>query len=241
MTEEYALINGLHSMEDLNLTLVKKNILAPEVKENNISIPGSDGTINLLKAISGRTNYKSRKIKIIFAYIDFDDYWDSQYSKFADLFHGEECKIIFTADPNYYYQGVAKITKGERSGRIGEISVEVLADPYKYDICATDERVLWDNFDFVDGIMQELIEIPIGETAKVSIVGKKKKVSPVFVVKNLPEGSTASVKYKEREYALQEGENKFPSLAIEDGENELILTGGSNDTTVTIRYRGGRL
>lgn len=246
--EEYVIINGFHSIQDLNLTLVKKVVSPPEVKENNISIPGSDGTINLLKGISGKTNYKSRKIRMDFAYIDLRTRWDSQYSKIADLFHGENCKVIFSRDSNYFYQGVAKITKGEREGKIGELTMELTADPYKYDVYATDERMPWDDIDFEESILQEVIEIPIGETkdredgrlkSEIAIIGRKKKTAPVIIITQ--SGGEAVVRFKGKEYALKDGENKFLEMTLDDGKNKLTFLGFTNSSKITIRYRGGRL
>ncbi len=232
--EEYAIINGLHSKTDLKLTIRKKTIQQPDIKGNTLSIPGSDKTVNLLKAISGKTNYGARKIKIEFQKADIDRSFYEIYSKAADLFHGEECQVIFSDDPGFYYTGTGKIAKGEKEGRICDFTMEITAEPYKNDITATDEPIEWDSFSFKTGIMQDCRDIQISaDGTDVTVIGRKRVSAPKIFC-----SAPMTAIFKEEEYELADGWNKIPGIAFGDGENKIRFTGTG---TVTIHYRGGCL
>lgn len=232
--EEFVMINGLHSYNDLNLILKKKTISQPEIKGNIIKIPGSDKVINLLKAVSGRTNYGTRKITMEFQMIDIKGTFPETYSRVAEICHGEACRIIFSSDPSFYYAGTGTVSKGDKEGRIGNIIIEITAEPYKYDIRATDERIEWDTFNFDSGIYQELVDIEVQETGtEVMVIGRKRASVPEIYAEN-----DGTVAFKGLEYALTRGWNKIPDIVIGQGENTLLF---KRTGIVTIRYRGGCL
>ncbi len=228
-----ASINGIHMMEKYKMALERMDCVPPpEIKENEIDIPGKDGAVDLTDFF-GRVFYKNRLIRMEFGQINDRRTWPYIYSEILNKFHGRNCKIIFDDDPKYYWIGRVSVDEYKRTLRLGELTITVNAKPYKYEIVSSDEEWLWDPFDFENGIIREYKNIKVSGTLDFVVDG-----SPMPVVPEILVSTDMQVRFKGKTHTLKVGINKIYDIEILDGQNILTFIGNG---IVTIKYRGGSL
>lgn len=228
-----ASIDGIHMMKKYKMALERMDCVAPpEIKENEINIPGKDGNIDLTDFF-GRVFYKNRLIQMEFGQINDREDWPRIYSEILNTFHGEKCKIIFDDDPSYYWMGRVSVEEYKRTLRIGKLTIVVNAKPYKYETISSDEDWLWDTFNFKNGIIRDYKNIEVLGTLDFIVDG-----SPMPVVPEILVNADMQVHFKGKTHTLKAGINKIYDIEILDGQNILSFIGNG---VVTIKYRGGSL
>ena len=125
-----------HSYDDLRLILIEKEIGAPEPKLQSVEIPCADGILDFTDAFGG-VRYSNRALSFTFRCIEpYEDF----YRIFSDVqkrIHGKRLRVIIDEDPGFYYLGRVSVDSWRADKRIGEISVDVDAEPYKYAVSMT--------------------------------------------------------------------------------------------------------
>lgn len=222
--------NDFHSYTEFSLILNSVTISPPEPKTYYVEIAGADGSIDLTDALTGDVKYKNRELSLQFTYKGNHEEQLSQYTKVANLIHGQNMKIILDSDANYYYQGRVKISKCEHKPGICIFDIDCDVAPYKYDF---GDDWLWDPFDFEEGFINELGNITVDGTLEVIVIGHRKKYIP-WIECSAP----MTVKYNGITYELKAGKNKNFDIVISKGENQFIFTGNG---TVSIENKGGEL
>lgn len=234
MDEAVVEINGINMFEHFKAPLAETySVQPPEPKSFYQDVPGADGSIDLSTAISGRTTYERREIKMDFSCIQSVDKWPGIYSEILREFHGKEGKIIFHDDPGYYHIGRMSVSDYERTGEVGKFTIIANADPYKYEITSSLEDWRWDEFDFETGIIREYKDIRVEGEQRLTIYGTEKWIIPEFTVSGM-----ISVTFMGKTYELKEGITKNYSIILKDEDNQLIFNGNG---TVSVNYRGGIL
>lgn len=222
-----------HSYEEYELILNSKSISAPSPKTNTIDIPGADGSIDLTEALTGDIKYSNRTIKCDLTYIgNYRDFL-AKWSELQNSLHGKKMNITFDDDTYYYYVGRVTLNEWKSDKTIGKISVEIDAEPYKYEVQSSTQEWLWDGFNFETGVIRELSNIVVDGTKEVIVIGSTKKVIPTIQA-----SADMKVTYLTKIYDLTAGTNKVYDISLSQGENKLIFTGNG---TITIEYRGGTL
>ena len=107
------------------------------------------------------------------------------------------------------------------------------ADPYKYELTASDEDWLWDSFSFEKEVIRDYKELEVNGSLSLNVPGTQRWVIPEITV-----SAAMTVSYDGKDYELKQGTNKIYDIVIKEGENVLMFTGTG---TVTISYRGGIL
>lgn len=227
-------INGINMLKTYKMALKERHcVQPPEPKTLYQDIPGADGSLDLSTAISGHMVYSRRKITLNFGCGYEIDRWAGIFSEILRLFHGKNGKLIFDDDPDYYYYGRMTISKYSRVQSLGTFTITVDAEPYKYELYASDEDWLWDTFSFEHGVIREYKDIEVSGSYTLQIPGTERWVIPEIIVSR-----DMTVDFEEKTYALKAGTNKIYGIVIKDGEQKLTFRGTG---TVTVSYRGGVL
>lgn len=222
-----------HTERDWNLHPVRIYISMPEAKEQVIDIPGGDGTIDLSE-INGRPMYGMRTVELEYHLRNVDnEKWSLIYSEIGAVITGKKVKMVLDDDPDHYYMARLKVD-GEKTDYVNaELTFTGTAEPFKYDLTATNEPWLWDTFNFETGVIREIEEVEItAENNKVTIIGAGIDTPPVFVVS---QADNLKLTYGGRTYTLKVGRNRFPAVRV--GKEDVTLT-FSGTGKFEVEYRG---
>lgn len=107
----------------------------PQPKFYTVDIPGGNGVIDLTEALGGDVAYSNRKQRFTFKCI-YDKMFESTKTKVSNFLHGKHFEYKLSWDVEYVYRGRFSVISyshfGLAAGILGEIVIEVDADPYKY-------------------------------------------------------------------------------------------------------------
>lgn len=211
----------IHTEQDWGLKLLSVYIPMPDPKTQILDIPGGDGSIDLTE-INGRPAYNDRDgVELVFDLMDGSyESWFLKYSQFAAEVHGRKVKMVLDDDPDHYYMVRLKLDGKKSNPVYGQITFSGTAEPFKYDLTATNEPWLWDTFNFETGVIREIEEVEItAENNKVTIIGAGIDTPPVFAVS---QADNLKLTYGGRTYTLKVGRNRFPAVRV--GKEDVTLT-----------------
>ena len=224
----------IHTERDWGLKLLSIYIPMPDPKTQILDIPGGDGSIDLTE-INGRPAYNDRDgVELVFDLMDGSyESWFLKYSQFAAEVHGRKVKMVLDDDPDHYYMVRLKLDGKKSNPVYGQITFSGTAEPFKYDLTATNEPWLWDTFNFETGVIREIEEVEItAENNKVTIIGAGIDTPPVFAVS---QADNLKLTYGGRTYTLKVGRNRFPAVQV--GKEDVTLT-FSGTGKFEVEYRG---
>ena len=230
-------LNEKHTSE-FGLQMTGMYIPLPEPKTNLISIPGASGNVDLSE-ITGQINYKDRSGVQFSFVLTGNNYftWAAALTDIAMFLHGKKLKVIPDNDLGYYYMCRLNVDGKKTNNVTSRIVLSGTAEPFKYDLIASDEDWLWDPFDFETGIIREYMNLVIHDANRsITILGAGKPTVPEFIV---TESSNLAVIYMGKSYNMfLPGTYRFPAIRI--GEQDVTLQ-FSGTGRLSIRYRGAYL
>ena len=231
-----AVINGKHLWEDWGLRIEDCDIGPPEVNDVFVPVPGGK-TLDLSEA-NGPVSYKKREINLELGAIKEKNAWRTFLSSFMNEYHGRKVEAIFDDDLAFYYIGRAYIKADvERTARVGKFEMEIIAEPYKYEIQDSQEPWKWGSFNFMTGVIRYLGEVEISQDRKQIIIPKGEMLTvPVFEVSR---ADRLKVLHGSKAYELRDGKNRYPQIKV-GGASEVRLD-FQGTGLVKVRYRGGSL
>lgn len=121
----------------------------------------------------------------------------------------------------------------ENRQTLWKITLDITADPYKYDINSSMIDWEWDTFDFEQGIINETNELIVDGEREVTLICRRKRMFPTFIA-----SSDMQVKFEDEMHDLAQGEHKLYQVFFKEGNNVLKFYGYG---TVSIDYIGGDL
>lgn len=220
-----------HSYDDFGMILSAKEIGIPAVQKKEVKIPIRDGTIDLSTAITDEEKFDDRILHFEFSVIKRK--WKTTISTILEYVHGKRMKIVLDEDPAFYYVGRVEVNKWQSDAGTGSIVVDVIAEPFKYDILSSAVDWEWDIFDFEEGIINETGGLIVNGTTTITLICRRKRMFPTFTV-----SADMTVIFKGETFNLKAGSQKVYDIFFTEGNNELTFTGNG---TVTIDYVGGSL
>ncbi len=131
-------IGDWHSYRHWKLRLSPYTIPLPKPKYNYLDNAGGNGQIDATDAL-GEICYDDRYITLKLEKIDRERKWESLSAMVANAIHGKRLKVVFDADPDYYYMARCQIVGVVPTGAIGTLTIELRCDPFKY---RTDETTV---------------------------------------------------------------------------------------------------
>lgn len=228
-------INGKHTSE-FGLLMEHMYIPQPEPNLTRIVIPGMSGSLDVSEALGGLTYSDRAGLEFTFSVLD-DGYgvWADVYSKISMWVHGRSCKVVLDNDASYYYMCRLNVDSTKSDEVMSTIVLSGTAEPFKYDLCASDEPWKWDPFNFRNGVIRNLSDIVIEGESQVLIYQGGFDTVPEFIVK---QSNGLKLVLADREYDLPVGAHRFPSLRIGSEETNLAFSGNGK---LSIKYRGAYL
>jgi predicted phage tail component-like protein len=227
-----------HSYLNWGLLLKTRPSISPPVaKTVYVDIPSSDGVLDLTESLTNDVKYNNRTIICEFVVNEGRSKWASIYSDIQDYLQGQKMQIVFDDDPDFYYTGRLSVNDWQSDKTTATIVIEGNVEPYKMEQFSSVDDWEWDSFDFESGVIREYGQLVVEDTLTLNVVGRRKKVIPVFNVV-LTDGNTMNVSYKGTTYNLQNGSNRILNIVLSEGDNVLTFIGIG---TVSVDYRGGRL
>ena len=123
--------DGLHSYYEWGLILAEKELKSPDIKTHTVEIEGSNGVLDFTDFF-GAVKYENRKLSFKFIKTNIvPDGFLSLYSLVQETLHGKKMQVILDDDPAYFYYGRVSINDWKSNKGIGEIVIEVDAEPFK--------------------------------------------------------------------------------------------------------------
>lgn len=237
-----ATINGKHTWKDYRLVVSNTDVVGmPKPKTLFVDIPGSSKRLDLSETLTGRCEYSERTLSFTLGGIGPIESWSARLTTFVNEIHGKRVQVILDQEPNYYFEGRAEVKGFERIRALGKIELEIVCDPYKWELTSSSEDWLWDPFNFENGIIREYKNLKVNNTLALTIPGSSVPIVPTFILSNIQPGTTSPsiyvTEYKKR-WNLSAGKNRFAELSVPLDGIHLSLSG---TFTLTIDMKGGSL
>lgn len=223
-----------HTLNDWGMYIVnRQDIKPPEPKKIMIDIPGGNGSLDLTEALSGEVVYENREIECEFYVIGGETLWAAKYSEILAYIHGKRMKITFDDDPAYYYMGRVSVNQWKSSRQHSIITIDIDADPFKYELNPYGEDWLWDPFDFLYGEIYDST-VEVSGTLVQPLTVKQMPVIPTFT-----SNVAMKVTYQGSTYDLPANkETKVYDIRLTEGTQNITFTGNGS---VKISFTNGVL
>lgn len=220
----------------LGLMMESMYIPQPALNLSKVTVPGMSGALDLSE-ITGELTYAERSgVEFTFSRLNDWEEWSALYTKIAMLIHGKKVKVVLDNDPAYYYVCRLSVDGRKTDEAAGTIVLSGTAEPFKYDMFASDEDWLWDTFSFETGVIRELADIEITkDNQSVTITGGGKP-QPIEIT--VEKSKDLVLIYGTRSYSLSPGTYRFPMIRIGEDDRTLVFSGTGK---ISIHYRGAYL
>ena len=201
---------SFHSYEYFGLVREKMTIGAPEVKTEEIDIPGADGTLDLTEAF-GEPKYGNHTLSFTFGKVGTTAEQLEHVSAIRDILHGRKMKIAIDEDGGLYYMG--RITVGDWTRELVEkITITCDCEPWKYKESIT------------------TVTQAVSGSAVITLNNLRKTVIPTVTV-----DAEMSLAWNGHSASLSSGADQIiESLALYQGDTEITVTGTGN---ITFKYQ----
>lgn len=121
------MFDNKHSYWDWGLMLkTAPEITAPKPKTHYVDIPGADGALDLTEMLTGKVQYKNRKISLEFVSMAGREEWSAIYSAILSELHGQIKEIRLDEDPLHIYTG--RVTVGDPTREKETVTLKMTAE-----------------------------------------------------------------------------------------------------------------
>lgn len=163
-----------------------------------MSVPGSDITLDFTEAFGG-VHYNNRAITLVFLSLRP---WTSQMaqdSAVKNALHGQKMHIVFSDDPDYYWNGRISVGDWEYYKGAGRVIIMIDADPYKYK-------------------SQETV---VSGSGSITLTNSRMAVVPYVSA-----ASAVDLEWGEYSVSIDAGNDQLiPQLVLEEGNTEITASG----------------
>lgn len=226
-------IGDKNTWDDWHLVPTSRPLVPPpHVNASYVTIPGSNGALDLTEALTGYPTYTNRTGSWEFLVLNGYGEWYVRYSEIMAYLHGKKFRAILDDDPNYYYEGRFAVDSWASNKDWSRITINYNVGPYKIEVHGIDENWLWDTFNFETDTVHAYKDIEVSGTKEVTIYNDIMRVRPMIVC-----SAAMSVSFLGKSYQLSSGTNSIREIVFSEGANTLTFTGNG---TVTIQMHGGR-
>lgn len=207
--------DNFHSFTEWGLILSEKDIKSPKPKTKEVDIAGGDGVLDYTEYFGG-VKYENRQLSFKFAKMNIvPDEFLALFSVVQNALHGKKMKAVFDDDLDHYYIGRVLVNEWKANKRIGEITIEVDAEPYKYSMTET------------------VVTQAISGTQSILLTNSKMPVVPTITTT-----AAMTIAFGGYSVAVQAGTFRIPELQLAEGQNAVTVSG---EGSITFRYRQGSL
>lgn len=212
----------------------------PELETSYLQVMGRSNLLDWSEALTGNPVFKGRQINMDFAMKTEPVLWSAIVSEIRNSIEGRQVKIIFDDDPSHYWLGRIQVKDTDRLTRLGKMKMYAYCDAYKKEKASSQEKLKWDDMNFLTDVLRYLGTIQIEDSATITIPrGDGNGVVPTITVTNLVGSMTMHSNRPNKNYTLLSGKNRFPDLKV-CGTYDITLT-FTGTANVQIDYRGESL
>ena len=207
--------DGLHSYYEWGLVLSEKEIKAPQPKVYEIEIEGSDGVLDYTDFFGG-VRFENRQLSFKFTKQNIvPDGFMALFSVVQAAIHGKKMQVILDDDPSYFYYGRVTVNEWKSSKNLGEIVIEVDAEPYKRAISET------------------VATKTVTSNANIVLVNDQMPVVPTITT-----NAEFLIDFGSFNALYSAGTFQIPEVELGAGSNDIYVEGNG---TITFTWRKGRL
>lgn len=160
-TQTEFLTQGINTWDKFHIVPTSRpHVEPPELKTNEVDIPGSDGAIDLTETPMGYPTYQNRtgswEFIIMNDYcqpIETADEWYTTYSNIMNYLHGKRFRVVLEDDQSYFYEGRLTASNFVSEKNYSKITINYNLKPYKWSILQTGDDWFWDPFNFATGVI----------------------------------------------------------------------------------------
>lgn len=209
------IFGSYHSFDEWGLLLKEKEIKAPEPKVQQIEIEGGDGVLDLTEFF-GEVKYNNRSLSFTFCKMNIKpgDFL-ALFSTVQNAIHGKKMQVILDDDPAFFYSGRVTVNEWKSNKNLGEIVIEVDAEPYKMKLAET------------------VVSKAVSGSASIILANSRKRVVPVITTT-----VEMTISFDGYSGTFSSGTFTIPELELHEGETTVAVTGTGN---ISFRYREGGL
>jgi hypothetical protein len=207
---------NLHTYDDLNLILSKKEIGSPAVKTKKIDVDGADGELDLTEFF-GEPKYENVRHKFEFSTIIPQTEFITHFSTIKNALHGRKLKITFDDETGDYYLGRLFVSSFTNEKGIGKVTIEADCEPWKYKAAPT------------------VISQTVTDAATITLTNARKRAVPEVRIET---EDKLRLTFGFNVWDLGAGSYTLPELELVAGENVVEVTGAG---TITFTYQEGDL
>lgn len=179
---------------------------APKPKLNMISISVRDGSLDLTEW-AGEVRYENRKVNIAFL-----DMQGDAYVQMLNLIYHSECKIIHSADDDYYYIGRCVSAEPKTRRHVTDLELEFSCQPYRLSVAPT------------------IVEKPASEGTIYLLAAGMSAVPKITLT------DACTITFSGTTKALSAGTHTVPEFVITREGSNMIISGSG---TVTVQWTEG--
>ena len=209
------IFDGLHSYYEWGLILTEKELKSPDIKTHTVEIEGSNGVLDFTDFF-GAVKYENRQLSFKFIKTNIvPDGFLSLYSLVQETLHGKKMQVILDDDPAFFYSGRVTVNEWKSNKNLGEIVIDVDAEPYKMKVAET------------------VLSTGVQGSMTVKLWNSRKRVVPVITT-----NAEMKIAFDGYSGTFSAGTFTIPELELHEGETTLTVTGTGN---ISFRYREGGL
>lgn len=142
-------------------------IAPPQPKTTFVDIPGTNGKLDLSRALTGYPTYNNRQGTINYVVMNDFRHWQTAYTDIMTCINGKRCYMVYEEDPEYYYVGLITCTGWQTGNYYSVISISYDLEPYKWRNYDSNDAWLWDPFNFSTGVITSRDEYGFNSSVEV--------------------------------------------------------------------------
>ena len=202
----------LSALADFGLYRKSAEVGSPAPKTESVDVPGADGVLDLTEYFGG-VNYANRALAFEFQVRDQTGFHEA-YRKVKQALHGLTMRVRLSEEPEIYYVGRVTVSAWKTNERIGEIGIDVDAEPFWYESEPT------------------VVELDVDGELTHEFANASMRVMPVFDL-----GEAMNIKQGSASWSAAKGEWSNSALRLPRGGGPLTFA-GTGHVKVTYTQRG---
>ena len=207
-------------------------------RKYEVSVPGRDGTLDLSDALGG-IYYDNRHIAMSFVCHNYTtEQFHALASTIRNAIKGKVCRITPSSDLGFFWRGRPDVEVVWPALEHTELTISLVAEPFKYNVVSSYDPWLWDSFSFVTGVVTDDTDITLDdETKTVVLPSDPARGKPTLWLNT---GSArARLSTDQIWHVLKAGANVFPEIRMSADTAQTLLLNGTG--SVGVEYRTGSL
>ena len=215
--------NNQHSNE-FEIIMEYYVVKTPEKKKVLVEVPHRSGTLDFSHIYTGENIFSDREIEVKFSVVkkrlvDLRVIYNRLILWLIDT--EGKCKLQFDDAKGYYFMAeVINSIDYEEFYETGTFTVIFSASPFRSSNTYQGNYLLWDDFNFLEDVLQKTDFVIESGTEDIVIVNKGKRITPIIKVHK---GSVRITRDSYTTPSLGVGEHKDFNLFLKKGENSLRI------------------